>query len=316
MGIVIEVISRSHKVLERHKFETPYITLGRAYDNDVVLTEPHISPDHAVIEKLENGHWVIADTGSENGLYTQKHKRIYGHYVIRSGEIFTLGKLQIRILSTEHPVAETVPLNPVETIITQLGKPTTTFAVLAISVLCFAAVHYMALYSEFEIKPLINEAIVLGLASLTWASIWAFTGRLLKHDARFFAQLTITVLYLICESVFQGAVEILKFNSSSEFWSATIYAILDWLLLLTLLWFNFYIATGLTRYQRRLASASVAFALIALSLFFEYFQENRFSLKPVYVNTLKPPGFYFGQPVSTQAFLQESEKIFIRDFSD
>lgn len=316
MGIIVEVVSRSHKVLERHKFSGSRLTLGRAYDNNIILTEPHVSPYHAVIQKLENGLWVISDAGSQNGLYTQRHKRIYDSHVIHSGEIFTLGKLQIRFLSLDHPVADTLALNPVETVISALSKPAVTLVILTGAALLFILFHYAGLYSVFEVKPLINEVIVFALVCLGWASAWAFTGRLLKHDARFFAQLSIVALYLVCEAILQAGVEFLKFNSSSEFLGVSIYVLVDWFLLGFLLWFNLYIATGLTQRQRRLTSGSIAMAIIALSLFFEYFQENRFSLKPSYVNILKPPPFYLGQPVTTEYFLRDSEAVFVRNSAD
>lgn len=56
-----------------HSLDTPYITIGRALDNDIVLDDAHISRRHAVLEQ-RGGGWDVVDVDSTNGVYLGKQR--------------------------------------------------------------------------------------------------------------------------------------------------------------------------------------------------------------------------------------------------
>lgn len=69
------------------------ITIGRTFNNDVVINDTSVSRLHAYIRRDGNG-WIIADAGSKNGSWL-KHARleprrevpISSHAVIKIGEV-------------------------------------------------------------------------------------------------------------------------------------------------------------------------------------------------------------------------------------
>jgi pSer/pThr/pTyr-binding forkhead associated (FHA) protein len=64
--IIIEEITRNHKLLHRHKLNQNNITIGRNYQNDIILTDPHICPQHLSLSYSQND-WRINDNNSING---------------------------------------------------------------------------------------------------------------------------------------------------------------------------------------------------------------------------------------------------------
>ncbi len=71
MAVIIEVLNKQHKVIERHKFAQTEVRLGRAYDNDVILYDRHVCPHHAKLWQNEQGQWQLQDLASLNGSFLQ-----------------------------------------------------------------------------------------------------------------------------------------------------------------------------------------------------------------------------------------------------
>ena len=59
-------VSQFHPVDDR-------ATIGRALDNDIILSDLSVSPHHLTIEKEESGLFVVTNLSDENG--TQIHKK-------------------------------------------------------------------------------------------------------------------------------------------------------------------------------------------------------------------------------------------------
>ncbi len=101
--------------------------LGRDLNNDIVINDAEVSRRHARIF-LQGTSYVIEDLGSTNGTYING-QRLMGPYVLRPGEIITLGeKINLvyeatsfseptvqpaaPIRATQPPVAQTPPATP------------------------------------------------------------------------------------------------------------------------------------------------------------------------------------------------------------
>lgn len=93
---------------ERYELVLPFVTIGRAADNQIVIPVPTVSRLHAVITRSEDGH-TITDQQSANGLLFQGrplHERL-----LQDGDV-------IRILDDAGNVATLIYHNPNQTVAT------------------------------------------------------------------------------------------------------------------------------------------------------------------------------------------------------
>jgi len=67
--IWIDVLSRHGEVASRSRIAADEARVGRAFDNDVVLDDPHVAPHHLRVFRGEDGELVAEDLGTVNGLY-------------------------------------------------------------------------------------------------------------------------------------------------------------------------------------------------------------------------------------------------------
>jgi pSer/pThr/pTyr-binding forkhead associated (FHA) protein len=91
----VEELSRTNQVLARHRHEQLPIRIGRAYDNDVILNDPHIAPHHALIEARPESEGMpqsgvqVRDLGSKNGIVHQNQPcqqlTLHGDHIFRLG---------------------------------------------------------------------------------------------------------------------------------------------------------------------------------------------------------------------------------------
>jgi hypothetical protein len=66
------------------------ITIGRANENDVTLTDMSVSRQHAQIVQTDNGTFTITDFNSRNGTFVNG-QRIYGSATLRGNDMVRLG---------------------------------------------------------------------------------------------------------------------------------------------------------------------------------------------------------------------------------
>jgi DNA-binding NtrC family response regulator len=88
-GLVL-IYSRLHRQLPSAvAFASPLTTIGRESDNDLAIPEPAVSRYHAVVERRDDGCWLI-DKGSTNGTVVNGLRthgtRLAPHDIVRIGD--------------------------------------------------------------------------------------------------------------------------------------------------------------------------------------------------------------------------------------
>ena len=102
--LIFETIQRG--VHHYHKIESFPVTVGRAFDNDVILQDVTISPHHLVIEK-EDDKVFIRNLSTENGTKIGRKKMTNERVEVDTPTDFQLSTIKARLLSTDMPVETT-----------------------------------------------------------------------------------------------------------------------------------------------------------------------------------------------------------------
>ena len=67
--IVAVRVLREGVAVREHLFRSTPLRIGRSVDCDLILTDPSVSREHAVIDRHPDGGFVISDASGTNGLY-------------------------------------------------------------------------------------------------------------------------------------------------------------------------------------------------------------------------------------------------------
>jgi len=210
-SIFIEQLTPDGDVLHRSKITHLPITIGRAYDNDIILDDPHTAAHHAQLELNQLDELIITDLGSHNGI---THANTREHFFVVNGDkTYRLGHTRLRIRTADYQVAAEV---------TDLTNhrwegllPALTGVVLLL-ITGLVSTWLADLNQGTLSKYLLELVSVLGFA-LGWSGIWALFSRLFTGHARFGRHLFIASAGLAFLELWEHVSGLISYAFSWEF---------------------------------------------------------------------------------------------------
>lgn len=308
--MIIEIVNRSHKPIERHRYKGERCQIGRSYDNDLILSEAHVSPHHAVLEQDAAGQCWLVDQSSKNGIRNRRHKPVGDKVKINSGDEFILGKVHLKFFAPDHSVVEAMGLGVSENSIYALSHPLqfVLFSLFAVTV--FALYEYNQTFNQLEAREFLPNVLGVLLAGVFWASIWAVAGRIFRHEPRFVAQCIVSFCYLILMQVAELIVQAVAYNSGSLWLTNSLLYLIYGGLMVLLLTYNLRLATHQTSLSRIVTANSLAWGVIATVWLFTVFSRPEFNSQPVYSGSLQSPVMRWRSSVTVEEFQNEAAFIF------
>ena len=308
--IIIELLDRFGKVRERHKLTKFPARIGRAYSNDIILDDSYVSPEHIELLLDGDGHVLVTDLQSENGLFSLHPLRQHEILTVEENQRIRIGRTDIRIRSENHPVKETY---------IDRGKPSiphlllTNWLMLPVVLLLTAAItleyYYLQTTRDVTTNLLLGEIFPIFLFILIWALGWSVASRLTTHKYYFsyhamLISLVVCAFYLI-EPVF----EYIEFNFPVNELSLNLSLISDLLLVSLLFYGHLRQSSNLTAQRTRKVSVIITLVILGLINIALYLDEPEFNDNPSYSKFIKPPTFYIGKPGSIDTFLDATQSL-------
>ena len=310
--IIIEEITRNHKLLHRHRLNQSEVSIGRNYHNDIILTDPHICPQHLSIN-FAQGTWRINDNDSINGTVLENsnaEKQNAHQQVIHDGDVIILGKSQLRILFKNHRVADTIAFSPFESLIDFIRNPIAVCTSIALFMLIAANITYLNQPTEANISQLFVGAFSKSLLFALWPAGVALVSHLTKHDPRILAQLGISFTFFILMWLSDLLEEIIAFNSASNSLLAIFITLLTIGLAFSLFWLNSYIGFHVSAKRRIAVAFSITTLLFGGSYLLQYSQKPEFNPHPRYNATIMAPSYLIAPSNNVETFIERSNALF------
>lgn len=327
MAIVIEILNRAGHVINTYKFAGDKVVIGRGLNADLTLHDPHLDARHCAIELAPDSHNLYCeDAKSLNGVFllnskkqgygiTFKNKtRLSKRQLFYSGQQFLLGRTVIRVYHADHPVVAPLPLSRWEEIGHYLSHWSVWLPVMCGIVVLQSLDSYLNNPTRENILQYILPSGYALLGALTFAGIWAFVGRNLRHEGRFSTLFSVALLTLLLAAVLDWLLPIFVYNSGLWWAQSAIDTLLGAGLafaagLLTLLY-----ATHLKLLPRVLVALIIPTVLV-LSLVIGAITKPEFRSSPAYETALVAPHWQVRSGIEEGQFLTEVQSL-VRDVKD
>jgi len=310
MEVVIEIVTRNEKVLSLHKFNGERVTIGRAYDNDLVLQEEHVCPQHAEIYQNDEGQLVLHDLSSINGV-KDKHNRTLAHeIVVNSGDVFVIGKFHIRVLSTTHPVPEAKKLNVIEDLARNANHWYLALSVAMIFFLWHLIDTYFSAYQEFIWPKMAVKSLVLTLGIAVIPLVVALAARIFKKDVKFFTIVVFSFLNIMLWQLFSTIGALFLFNWGGGAFVHYSGQIIEYLILGLFLWGAFYLASNMNLKKISLITSGLVLVIASL-VYFNDKGNNKVVLSPVFLAKVLPSALLFAEPMKVEDYVSSTDKLFV-----
>lgn len=283
------------------------LSIGRGFDNDLVLTDLHVAPKQVKCYQ-DSGQWYIAVLDITNPVLLNGKPIHLEPTPINSGDTITIGRTNISLFSENHSVERTKKL-ALSSWLYRAPKGYTVPFLLLLFVCCFDAfASYLQDSTNLEWKEQASAALLLGFCIILWSGLWSLAGRLFRHQQSFRSQLISTSIVCLMLSVITPITPYLEYFTNS----LSVREIADYSIAffsLTILFrLNLFFSTNI----KNTLAVSVIFsgAIIALTYCTSNFlNEDKFSYTPEFSTVLKPPLANIRDSVSVNTYFHDLESM-------
>jgi hypothetical protein len=295
----VELLSRQHDVAARHRFASVPVTIGRAYDNDIVVDDPHVAAHHLRIARTDEGALVVEDLGSRNGLYVDRERRkqvtLDGEHELRIGTTLLRVRTAAYAVPAEQPIVRSFPYWPAA-----LACIVGVFAIAALDL-------WLSETGEPKAIRYFTPLLILTIVVSVWTAGWSVVTRVFTGHARFGRHFLIVAAGLLAYSIYDEAAEIGAFAWS---WTAlaTTSFVVAWVLLGGICLAHLF---AINRARRPLKIA-IACVLAAAGIAMQTLKQSEFRShygQPVTLSRLEPPGLRMVAPQRESAFFTDSAAL-------
>ena len=303
MGAVmwVEVLSRQGEVAARERIERDEARIGRAFDNDVVIDDPHVAAHHLRVYRGEDGELVAEDLDTVNGLYAEHGAQRVPRLSLAHEPVIRIGRTTLRVHDGAHTVAPEKPLTPPCLHARwAVGLAAALFAMILV-------VNWLALTAEPSAHVLALPLIALAVVLALWTGIWAMISRIFAGQSLFVLHLriavTASIALLVWDQLAQTAAFALAWREMGE------YAGLGaWALLAATCYAHLYVIGP--RHMR--VAMTLVGALIVAGAAVQYFDkwETRSEVgQRASLGELRPPFFRAVPLASADDFLKRADQV-------
>jgi hypothetical protein len=312
MAVIIEVLAWGGKSQRHFRVEGPSITIGRGYENDVVLNDSHICANHLRLDAVDDG-WQLSDLKSLNGVEIIKNPSTEGEpfsNLLADGAEIKIGRTRLRIIADTHPVEAAKELHRLEKEVGQLNRFSIWLPLFLLALVVDIASLYAHSFVEWQWKNIIPTVLATQVIPLMLALFWSVLGRFLREESNFLGHYSLILLASLVFSASGWLVGIIGYNLSAAFLVSTVFPLFVLLLVAILLSANFALATNMLARQRWAASIGFVALILVISIATQMQQWGEFSPYPEYFSAIELPALQISGAESVDEFINSLDDLF------
>jgi hypothetical protein len=297
----VEVLARGHEVQSRSRCLGEVIHIGRGYDNDVVLDDPHVAPRHLRLSRDAEGRWQAEDLGSINGIFTQGLQQPQRLLLIEGDRPLRIGNTWLRLRGADHAVA------PEQALPRLSGSWPLALLLSGLALAWWMLSTWLSQTSEPRLNPYVSAALFLLVLVLGWSTAWAILSRIFAGATRFSLHLSIACIALLVFSLGEAAGSFAAYSLS---WSRMLnYGYIGTWAILALTCIAHLRAISA---HRPALKAGLALALAAVGVTAQavsHSEARRTTGPSVVAHTVEPPALRLAAPQSYDEFFARSAAL-------
>lgn len=303
----LEVSDARGALVTRARLDRFPFVLGRGYSGDLVLDDPQLSAAHARISVDPDGAIVVEDLDSENGIWTAAGERVR-RTPVRSGDTLRAGRLTLRFLAADHPVAPTQRSDGSAPAVPERRPGARAALILgAAATALVTAQGYIGSYARTDPGAQLAEAAGYALLIAAYAGIWAFVGRVTVQRFSFGGHVAVASAAVLAFGGVSVISEYVSFLLPDQDAVEGLVGLVMLVLGAALVHRQLELATALRPRVRWALAAGVVGLIVVLSVAGEW--EEEFSSYPEFSAVVKPVGAGLARRTSVEDFVQGADAL-------
>jgi len=308
---VIEILNRSGQVLQRVAYSGGELSVGRAYDNDIIVSDPYVCAHHLAITG-KDGIVIARDLDSVNGTYIGRERDRVEEATLGDESLIHFGHSQMRFRKAQSPVAASWRDTSRHGLLAWFGKPWMLVATVMLALLAMTMDNLLDSGESMGAGELAGQLLYPLIGILVWAGFWSLINRIISHSANFHVHLGITCAGIVGMLL---SFQLISLAGFAFAWDPVV----PWLRLagrITVLAFVVYAHLRYATHGREWVQAVVAgfsgILLFGTPTVGDILDQSEFNNLPDLNPLLKPPAFQVRPGVSVESFFDDARSLKIR----
>jgi len=193
----IEILDKSGTVTARQRIQADAITLGRGYDNDLVIDDAFVAPAHLRIAFDTEGALWLEDLGTQNGTFDVIRQANVKRLLVGDEASVRIGHTGLRIRRASFEVAPALPMAEAYAPLAAIGYGNAALFMMAAFITVVTLSTWLSQTSEFKLAGYLPGGVIFPLVALGWAGIWTLITRLVTARGQFFRHVAIAFSFLV-----------------------------------------------------------------------------------------------------------------------
>jgi hypothetical protein len=304
---LIDVLDRDGQVRQSLTVQHWPLRIGRALDNDLVLSDAHVAAEHLTVAADEHGVRLIVGS-TKNGVQFGAKKLPAGasQALASSGDApeFSIGRTRLRLRLPGHTLAPELPLAVLAPLRQRL-VPIVVAALLLVLGMLFNT--YLDTDADGLGRAIGGTLLSTVAGALVWCGAWALLTKTFTHQARFGWHLRVFLISSTAWLVVGALPAVLAFAFSWPW--LTDFAFLGTYAVGAAAFYFHLLAVEPARHRAlRWAAVACAATGVVLTLWFNVQRTDQFG-EELYMNHLFPPALRLAQPIANDAFIDDLARL-------
>lgn len=300
---LIEILDRDGSVHARVPVTAWPVRLGRGFDCDVVLDDPHLAAHHALITSDDAGQLVVQALPSINGVRLGEHSVAIGSALsLPADGLLSLGASRIRIRRAGEALAPEKPLARVN------ATRWLSLGLLAVALLLvLIGEQWLDAEPGRKLSEFLMPLFALPMSLTLWSLMWGLGSKLFQRHFIFLPHLRLALMFSLAIYAAGELLPGLAFATGWA-WPSRIGALVQTALVLALV--HAHLTLVLPNLRRVFAVAITALFVVGVGLggFVNLQRQQRF-FDELYTATIGPPALRLAPTISVERYLDETRTL-------
>lgn len=196
----IEIIDKSGTVVSRQRNVAEAITIGRGYENDLVIDDAFVAPVHLRIayeqERGVDGLW-LEDLATQNGTFDVIRQANVKRLLVGDEASVRIGHTGLRVRRASFEVPPALPMAAAYSPLLAIGYGKVALSMMVVFVAVVTLSTWLSQTSEFKLAAYLPGGVIFPLVVLAWAGVWTLLTRLVTARAQFFRHVAIAFTFMV-----------------------------------------------------------------------------------------------------------------------
>lgn len=193
----IELLDKSGAVISRQRILAESATVGRGYDNDIVIEDTYVAPAHLRVAFDADGALWLEDLDTQNGTFDLIRRANIKRLLVGDEASVRIGHTGLRIRRASFEVAPALSMAAPYAPWSAIGYGQAALIMMVMFIAAVTLATWLAQTSEFKLAAYLPGGVIFPLVVLAWAGIWTLLTRLVTARGQFFRHVSIAFAFML-----------------------------------------------------------------------------------------------------------------------